>query len=77
MAAFVSNTPLQWVIESNPRRQDTLAFQVDLWSSQGALPRNLAEVTTWPRRKLTFSPHEQAPANLRTCTGSSAPLMPC
>ena len=43
---LVSNTPLQWVIESNPRRQDTLAFQVDLWSSQGELPRNLAEVAT-------------------------------
>ena len=39
---LVSNTPLQWVIESDPRRKDTLAFQVDLWSAQGALPRNLA-----------------------------------
>jgi NTE family protein len=32
---LVSNTPLQWVIESSPRRQDTLAFQVDLWSARG------------------------------------------
>jgi len=40
---LVSNTPLQWVIESDPRRRDTLLFQVDLWSSQGQLPRNLAE----------------------------------
>jgi NTE family protein len=42
---LVSNTPLQWVLESEPRR-DTLAFQVDLWSARGAFPRNMAEVTT-------------------------------
>ncbi len=40
---LVSNTPLQWVLEDGPR-QDTLAFQVDLWSSRGKLPANLAEV---------------------------------
>jgi NTE family protein len=38
----LSNTPLQWVLDSRPRR-DTLAFQIDLWSAQGALPRNLAD----------------------------------
>jgi NTE family protein len=42
---LVSNTPLQWIIESRPRL-DTLAFQVDLWSARGALPRNLTEVST-------------------------------
>lgn len=41
----VSNTPLQWVVESAPN-QDTLAFQVDLWSARGQLPRNMAEVMT-------------------------------
>jgi NTE family protein len=41
---LVSNTPLQWVIDCD-ERQDTLAFQVDLWSGHGQLPRNLAEVT--------------------------------
>jgi NTE family protein len=41
----VSNTPLQWIAESEPRR-DTLAFQVDLWSAQGELPRNLFDVIT-------------------------------
>src|SRR4051794_14787305 len=35
---LVSNTPLQWVIDSSPRRQDTLAFQVDLWSAMGQPP---------------------------------------
>jgi NTE family protein len=42
---LVSNTPLQWVLESEPRR-DTLAFQVDLWSARGTLPRTMSEVMT-------------------------------
>lgn len=42
---LVSNTPLRWVLESEPRR-DTLAFQVDLWSARGALPRTMCEVMT-------------------------------
>jgi len=56
---LVSNTPLQWVIESDPRRQDMLAFQVDLWSAQGALPRNLAEVTT-RHKEIQFSSRTRA-----------------
>ncbi|MEJ0095222.1 MAG: patatin-like phospholipase family protein [Methylocella sp.] len=40
---IVSNTPLQWVLDSHPRK-DTLAFQVDLWSARGEMPRDLAEV---------------------------------
>jgi NTE family protein len=39
---LVSNTPLQWVLDSLPRK-DTLAFQVDLWSARGNFPRNLLE----------------------------------
>ena len=39
---LVSNTPLQWVLDSRPR-QDTLAFQIDLWSAAGELPRNLLD----------------------------------
>ena len=42
---LVSNTPLQWVVETAPRR-DTLAFQVDLWSARGDFPRNMLEVMT-------------------------------
>jgi NTE family protein len=56
---LVSNTPLQWVIESNPRRKDTLAFQVDLWSSQGSLPRNLPEVAT-RHKEIQFSSRTRA-----------------
>ena len=40
---LVSNTPLQWVLDCHPRK-DTLAFQIDLWSARGALPRDLTEV---------------------------------
>jgi NTE family protein len=39
----VSNTPLEYVIDSEPRG-DMLALQVDLWSARGDLPRNLADV---------------------------------
>ena len=42
---IVSNTPLQWVLEYGPR-QDTLAFQIDLWSARGELPSNMADVMT-------------------------------
>ena len=41
----VSNTPLQWVFDDRPR-QDTLAFQIDLWSATGDLPRDMIEVDT-------------------------------
>ncbi len=42
---LVSNTPLQWVLDSTPR-VDTLAFQVDLWSAQGEMPGDLVEQET-------------------------------
>ncbi len=41
----VSNTPLQWVLDAYPRA-DTLAFQIDLWSARGDLPRDMIEVDT-------------------------------
>lgn len=43
---LISNTPLQWVVDTAGIRQDTLAFQVDLWNAQGEYPRNLLEVST-------------------------------
>jgi NTE family protein len=42
---LVSNTPLDWVLDSRPGR-DTLAFQIDLWSARGEFPRNLIEAET-------------------------------
>lgn len=38
----VSNTPLSEVLTAEPRK-NSLVFQVDLWSSKGKLPSNIAE----------------------------------
>jgi NTE family protein len=40
---IVSNTPLQYLLEQENLR-DTLAFQVDLFSARGVLPRDMGEV---------------------------------
>src|SRR5258708_4891053 len=50
---LVSNTPLQWVLDSRPR-QDTLAFQLDLWSAHGKLPRNPGEANS-RQKQIHFS----------------------
>jgi NTE family protein len=55
---LVSNTPLQWVVESEPRH-DTLAFQVDLWSARGDFPRNLLEVMT-REKEIRYSSRTRA-----------------
>ena len=55
---LVSNTPLQWVLESS-RRQDTLAFQVDLWSAGGSVPRTLGEVVT-RQKEIQYSSRTRA-----------------
>lgn len=55
---LVSNTPLEWVVESLPR-QDTLAFQVDLWSARGSFPRHIAEVET-RRKEIIYSSRTRA-----------------
>ncbi len=55
---LVSNTPLQWVIEWGAP-QDMLAFQVDLWSARGQLPRNMAEVVT-RHKEIQYSSRTRA-----------------
>jgi NTE family protein len=55
---LVSNTPLQWVLESSPRK-DTLAFQIDLWSARGELPRNLIEAEL-RQKDIRFSSRTRA-----------------
>ena len=40
---LVSNTPLEVLLEAEPRR-DTLVFQVDLWSARGIVPKTLLDV---------------------------------
>jgi NTE family protein len=55
---LISNTPLQWVVDSEPRR-DTLAFQVDLWSARGDFPRNMFDVIT-REKEIRYSSRTRA-----------------
>lgn len=55
---LVSNTPLQWVVNTEPRR-DTLAFQVDLWSARGEFPRNIFDVMT-REKEIRYSSRTRA-----------------
>src|ERR1700722_985717 len=55
---LVSNTPLQWVVDSEPHR-DTLAFQVDLWNARGEPPRTIAEVAT-RQKEIQYSSRTRA-----------------
>ncbi len=55
---LVSNTPLQWVVDSEPRC-DTLAFQVDLWSSRGEFPKDLTEVAV-RQKEIQYSSRTRA-----------------
>ena len=55
---LVSNTPLQWVLDDRPRR-DTLAIQIDLWSAEGELPRDLAH-TNVREKEIRFSSRTRA-----------------
>ncbi len=55
---LVTNTPLQWVLDSRPR-QDTLAFQVDLWSARGQLPKDLIDVEV-RHKEIVYSSRTRA-----------------
>jgi NTE family protein len=55
---LISNTPLQLVVDSQPRR-DTLAFQVDLWSAGGEFPRNMLDVVT-REKEIRYSSRTRA-----------------
>jgi NTE family protein len=55
---LISNSPSQWVAMAEPR-QDTLAFQVDLWSARGDLPRNMAQVLT-RQKEIQYSSRTRA-----------------
>jgi len=58
---LVSNTPLDWVLSGTPR-QDTLAFQIDLWSASGRLPSNLIEADV-RQKDIHFSSRTRAAIN--------------
>jgi NTE family protein len=55
---LVSNTPLQWVVEGE-RRRDTLAFQVDMWNARGEFPRNMFEAMT-REKEIRYSSRTRA-----------------
>ena len=55
---LVSNTPLQWVVAGDTR-QDTLTFQVDLWSARGDLPSDLNDVTA-RQKEIQYSSRTRA-----------------
>ena len=58
----VSNTPLLYIMnESN--NQDTLIFQVDLWSAHGKLPSNIFEVTE-RQKDIQYSSRTRAVTDL-------------
>lgn len=78
---LVSNTPLEYVLDSRPRR-DTLALQVDLWSARGELPRTLPDVlerqkdiqySSRTRRGTDMAAERQ---RLRLALGEVAALLP-
>ena len=55
---LISNTPLEWVLNSWPRR-DTLAFQVDLWNARGELPKDMIEVEV-RHKEIIYSSRNRA-----------------
>ena len=55
---LISNTPLQWVVDGEIR-QDTLAFQVDLWSAQGSIPSNISGAIT-RQKEIQYSSRTRA-----------------
>jgi len=78
---LISNTPLQWVAEHS-LGQDTLAFQVDLWSARGELPRNLLEVATrqkeiqYSSRTRTNTDHFKRMQRIRSAVSSLLGKLP-
>jgi len=71
---LISNTPLQWVVEHRSH-QDTLAFQVDLWSARGEMPGDLAEVAT-RQKEIQYSSRTRADTNKFKQVQASAPRSP-
>ena len=78
---LVSNTPLQWVLDSRPRA-DTLCFQVDLWNARGELPRDLMAVDA-RQKDIRYSSRTRAATDqfkqqqlLRRAVGKLLPAIP-
>lgn len=55
---LISNTPLTWLMEAETR-EDTLAFQVDLWSAEGDVPKTMIEVIS-RQKEIQYSSRTRA-----------------
>jgi NTE family protein len=55
---LVSNTPLQWVLDSRPRL-DRLVFQIDLWNARGLVPKDLIGVDV-RQKEIQYSSRTRA-----------------
>ncbi len=79
---LVSNTPLQYVIETANDHRDLCIFQVDLFSSKGTLPRTIMEVSErekeirYSSRTRMVTDVVQAQQNLRTLIRSLLEKLP-
>lgn len=51
---IVSNTPLQYVLDTHPRSEPLMVLQVDLFSARGAMPGTLAEAIE-RQKDITYS----------------------
>jgi NTE family protein len=51
---LVSNTPLQYVLDSQPRNEALMVLQVDLFSARGGMPHTLAEAME-RQKDITYS----------------------
>jgi NTE family protein len=51
---ILSNTPLQYVLDSYPRTRGLVILQVDLFSARGPMPRTLSEVVE-RQKDITYS----------------------
>ncbi len=58
---LVSNTPLDWVLNQD-EQEDTLAFQVDLWSATGDIPADISHVAT-RQKEIQYSSRTRASTN--------------
>lgn len=55
---LISNTPLQWVLDRD-KPQDTLVFQIDLWSARGDVPATIEQVMT-RQKEIQYSSRTRA-----------------
>lgn len=51
---IVSNTPLQYVLDTHPRTRPLVVLQVDLFSARGTMPKTLSEVSQ-RQKDITYS----------------------